>query len=137
MNYVAYSFVALSRLRNAEHGHPQGQERIAPSTDALKLTGSARVSRVGLIEPWYVRVFERMLDCATALVVKDRFEFELAFSINEKHPTGANFGLPNLRAQLGLGPEAKGTVILAEVFVIPEAGDDDLKDRSGGDVLEA
>ena len=62
-----------------------------------------------------------MLDRAAALVVKDRFEFELVFAVSPKHPSGGNVGLLDLRSQLGLRPETKGTVILAEVFVIPEA----------------
>ena len=113
MTYTAYSFVALSRLRQAKPGLPP-EHAAAPSSDALKLTGSARISGIGLRTPWYIRLFQRR----RAAPLNDRFEFELVLNLNPKPSTDAGAEPLDLRPQLGLTPDVKSAVI--EVFVVPD-----------------
>ena len=115
MIYTAYSFVALSRLRHGKRAPHEEENDARPLSDALRLTGSARISGIGPMVPWYVRLFRRMLGRPAARVVNDRFEFELAFKVN---PLDRNAGFLDLRSQLGLMQDVKRAVI--EVFVIQD-----------------
>jgi hypothetical protein len=105
MTYSAYSFVALSRARHGKAVLPQKEKDPAPSSDALKLTGSARIRGFGSMAPWYVRAFQRMLGRSTAPGIK----FELVL----------NVGVSDMRSQLGILAEVKSAVI--EIAVVPDA----------------
>jgi hypothetical protein len=117
MNYSAYSFVALSRLRQSKPGPQQKEDAAVPLSNTVKLAGSARISGISSRAPWYVRLFHRLL--RRPMPARDRFEFELILKLDQKHSTDANTGLFDLRSQLGLAPDVKSAVI--EVFIVPDA----------------